>query len=296
METIISYDFSEYGTHKSVGAEEVIANAIENEVDTIVVISSGNYLNAIVNEIEKRSLTEKIRVVNLVNKKTEGSRCIEIVIEKNRILRDAKEREDFVASQLNNVGKIKDYTDFCPSSYRDHAERILSLNPDYVAIGVGSGKFYLALCEVIKSNKLKTKIVGILPKNENGVFNDKNLHEIGNKLYFKKFNPTSIADKLVCPYVFHKKQILDSLTKGHLLIEVQSDSFKWANTFAKNIGLQAEISGSAGFIIHNKDFRKKIGIPENKNLVAVNTGRGYSLHKENQLVNVSCSRARGVEE
>jgi len=190
------YDFNSSGrSHKSIGIDEVVQDAIDREVDTISVISSGNYINTILSEIERRGYENRISVVNLINGKPRGD--LEIYIGGNRILRDAKEREEFVRESRLDLGNVADYTDFQPRAYLSECENILQGNPDYVSLGVGSGKLFLALRNMIEAKGLKTRLIGVLPKGENGVYNDENLFEDeqGN-LYFRRFRPRSPADKL----------------------------------------------------------------------------------------------------
>jgi len=281
MKTTI-YDFNELGrTHKSIGVNEVITNAVRNNVDTISVISSGNYVRSLIGEIRNRGLEGKLRIVNLSNERL-GLPCEELLIEPKRILRDSAEREQFVTEQLGEgVGKVWDSTDYIPDSYLLKAGEILEARPDYVSLGVGSGKLFLALSRTIKQKGLATKLIGFLPKAENGVFNENNIYEENGKLYFKSFDPQSPADKLVCPYTYHKPEILQSCEDGHVLIEVDDKDFKVANRKARKLGLESEVSGSAGFVFLDPEIREKYGLTENSNVVLINTGRGYNW--ENQL-------------
>lgn len=270
------YDFNKNGrTHKSLGINEVVDDAVLNQVDTISMISSGNYIRTLIGEIRQRGLENRVKVVNLGNGNRGIEGCNEVEIEKNRVLRDSEEREQYVGKRVLDAGKVKDYTDFTPRAYELKAEEILASNPDYVSLGVGSGKLFLALKKVIQEKGLSTKLVGILPKFENGVFNQWNLYEKDGKLFFKEFDPKSPADKLVCPYTAYGPKIVDSENQGHILVEAETRDFKRANKRARKQGLEAEVSGSAGFVILDPKIRSQYGISENSSVVIVNTGRGY---------------------
>ncbi|MDD5193245.1 MAG: pyridoxal-phosphate dependent enzyme [Candidatus Nanoarchaeia archaeon] len=277
---ILVYDFNRNGrTHKSLGINEIVDDAIANGVETISMISSGNFIRTLLSEIRQRGLERRIQVVNLGNKPF-GLDCLEVAIEEQRILRDSDEREEYVRERLVACGKVKDYTDFTPRAYALKAEEILESQPDYVSLGVGSGKLFLALRKVIEERGLSTRLIGILPKGENGVFNEDNIYsdEHGN-LHYKKFSPKSLADKLVCPYTSFKDQILEARNHGHILIEVSNRDFKKANRRAKRRKLKAEISGSAGFVLEDPRIRRQYGISEDARVVLVNTGRGYDWEK-----------------
>ncbi len=71
-------------THKALGIDEVVQDALTHNVDTLIVISSGNYVSALVNEIERQNLEQRLHVVNLVNKPM-ASPCREVHIPPGRI-------------------------------------------------------------------------------------------------------------------------------------------------------------------------------------------------------------------
>lgn len=277
---IQTYDFNKNGrTHKSLGINEVADDVTSNDVETPVFISSGNYIGTFLGEIRQRGLEERIQVVNLSNHRL-GLECQELLIDPTRVLRDAKEREQYVRERLGISGKVKDYTDFTPKAYETKAGVILEGNPDYVSLGVGSGKLFLALRKVIKQKGLKTRLIGILPRGENGVFNDDNLYEDSEgNLHYKTFEPKSLADKLVCPYTFYKPELLQAQREGHILIEADNKDFKRANKAARKKGLESEVSGSAGFVVLDPKIRQKYNIPEDSSIVLVNTGRGYDWER-----------------
>lgn len=280
MQTEI-YDFNKKGrSHKSIGVEEIIEDALLNNINYLSVISSGNYIRTIVEEVKSKGLEDQIKVINLVNKLSGAKDYQELEIEDNRILRDAKERESFILDRYN-ISNVKDYTDFIPRQYFIEAEKILQNNPDYVSVGIGSGKLFLSLIKKIKERSLDTKVIGIVPRNENGIFNENNIYEVEGKLYYKQFNPKTLADKLACPYTFYKPEILESQESGHILIEADNNDFKKANKIARKLGINAEFSGSAGFVINDPKIRERYGIKNNSRIVVVNTGRGYFW--ENQL-------------
>lgn len=272
------YDFNAFGrSHKSVGVDEVLQDALDRNVDTISIISSGNYIGTILFEVRKRGLEGKFRVVNLVNGKS--SLEDEISMGDNLILRDSEERAAFVERVLGDAGKVVDYTDFQPKAYESEAENILGSNPQYIGLGVGSGKLFLSLRKMIQEKGLRTKLVGILPKGENGVFNDDNLHEKNGGLFFRRFNSRSPADKLVCPYTFFKPQLLEAVGDGHLLVEVSNRDLRKANRKSRKLRYDAEVSGSAGFVLYDSKFRAANGIPEDSEITVINTGRGYNWEK-----------------
>lgn len=271
-------------THKALGVEEVVDDAVTNGVQTVSVISSGNYVRTIVEELRARNLSEQISVVNLTNRHLDVEGCAEIPIGGQRILRDSQEREKYVAAHLQRKGLFRDYTDFQPRAYKRTAERILGVGqaepPDYISLGVGSGKLFLALEEVIRTHGLKTRLVGILPRGENGIFNDDNLEERDGMLFYKRFEPRSVADKLVCPFTSFKPQLLEAQQRGHIFAEVGNRELSWAYGLLvvreafKDFGTRGEPSASAGCVIEYDGFAEKYELDANGRAVAVFTGVG----------------------
>jgi hypothetical protein len=266
-------------TVKQTGIDEVIDYALEKSANAIAVISSGNYIRAIKDAVHKRELEKQLKIVNLVNTHRNPD-DLEVLIEEHRLLKDAEERQAYVKEHLPDIGNVVDITDYIATSLKQEAQVILSKNPDYVALGVGTGKLYVALADIIKQQGLKTKLVGVLPNGENGIYNDDNITtDQDGKMHFKTFEPKSLADKLVTPFTHYKQRILDSLQDGHQLVEVTNTDFKRAHKAAKKHDVQAEISGSAGFILYDDKMRKQLHIPDTASITVVNTGKGVESHE-----------------
>lgn len=263
-------------THKIIGIDEIVQDVLDNEVNTISVISSGNYLDAILEKIKEKGLEGILKVVNLVNRLSEdtGDGYNELLIKERMVLKDAEERQDYVSANLKNTGKVKDYTDYIPKALEEYAEGMLASAPDYISLGVGTGKLAAVLCKIIEDKELKTKLIMVVPKGENGIFNKNNLYEKGDKLYYKKFKPKSLADKLSTPYTFFKGEIEKAMKDGHVIIQATNKDFKKANRKATELGRTAGVSGSAGFVLYDEGIRKRYGIKEDSYILIVNTGKG----------------------
>lgn len=265
-------------TIKDLGIEEVIADALANKIEVISVISSGNYFNAIKKEISLQGLD--IEVINLTNKKP--SDPAEIKIEKNLILKNAQEREDYL-NKIMPAKRIKDYTDFIPQAYNDFILNILENKPEYICLQ--SSKLFVTAKRIIQQNSLDTKLILVLPKNENGIFNDKNLYEDSDgKLRYKKFKPKSLASMLSTPYSSFKKEILESQRKGHIIIEATNKDFERAYKYAKNRGIKASFSGSASCLVADQNIAKKYGIDLTKKVVIVLTDKKPEDTKYNKQI------------
>ncbi len=273
------------GTHKVAGAEEIVDDAQRKGANTISVISTGNYLTAIAQEIRRKGLERKLSLVNLTNHplNLKGVNHREVIIEGNRILRNETERAKYVEEKLPNTSYVRDYTDFQPKHLENIALCMVSLHHldqrkqlppagdiesvtphrDYICLGVGTGKLFLALARKIEEYRLSTKLIGIIPKRENGIFNDENLIWEHDLLYYKEFASKSAAKALACPYTAFKPQLLKTKDKGHMFFEARNDEFFIAWKLAAERGCKGEQSESAGFVLHDKKVRKSLGLQEN---------------------------------
>ena len=269
---IVDFNQSTGSTHKVLGIDEIIDDALNIEIDYISVISSGNYIGVIREGITRRGLTDTLKAVNLVNHDT--GMPLEIKIDENIILKDAVEREEYIRRKKPEIQSVRDYTDFISNALLEKARKIVDLNSDFLCVGVGSGKLYLTLYQAIREQDSKTKLIGLLPRGENGVFNDNNLYEKDGVLRFKKFSPKSKADKLVAPYTIYKDRLLATTEEGHRLIEVDNSQLIEAQKVALMAHVDSEISGSAGFIAYQKKFREENHILDNSDITIISTGKG----------------------
>jgi threonine synthase len=286
------FDFNQHGgSHKAVGIDEIIADVRRLQVDTVVVISSGNYVQMIIDGVRTNHLEERVRIVNLVNRPL-GFPCVEIAMSGKIILETAQQREAYVETALGETGgKVKDYTDFRPRAYAEHARSILATKPDYVVVPVGSGKLQEAVYEEIECQRLCTKIIRVVPKGENAIFTiDRqtgvdNLYrqKDGTKCY-RVFDPKTPADKLACPDTALALKMRQEIEEGHPVYEATPEQLLRANREALRLDYEAEVSGSAGFVILDAKVREELGVGCDDRIVVVNTGRGHSLPQNDLLV------------
>jgi hypothetical protein len=289
------YDFNKrFGTtHKRAGIDEYISYALSKNADTIAVISSGNLLMELKDAIKRSG--RKLNLINLINESCRRSQGA-ITMENGRILRDAGEREEYIAKfgkqSGMNYGKVVDVTDFIPKAYGEESEKILKSNPDYVSVPIGSGKNFISIYRKIKEKGLATKLVGFVPKGANGVFTNSLYEEDGN-LFFRKMPSKSIADKLVTPYVYgdFKKEIFEAINSGHIVHELTPAEERKAVRESKHYDVKTEPSSSTAFYIVNKRLIKERGIKDDSNIVIVNTGKGS---KEYNVVSVPISPIKKI--
>ena len=242
------YDFQKITgtTHKTIGVKEIITGAEDSNLEAICIISSGNYSDALYQEILRSN--SKICLYVLVNKKSSKEEYTEVEIPEGRILRTNEERINLVRDQLGFNGSINDYTDFIPKEYYSHANEILKSNPDYVICPVGSGKLWFSIINQVNALNLKTKVIGITPEINSGIFVD------------YKNEKNSIADKLTSPYTL-LGDVLDHpspffRSDQFMIAGVSEEQLEFAYQKAQE-EIICEPSGAAAFVIYDKCFREE---------------------------------------
>ncbi|PIZ52411.1 hypothetical protein COY27_00245 [Candidatus Woesearchaeota archaeon CG_4_10_14_0_2_um_filter_33_13] len=248
-------------THKEVGVEEIVDDAVDKGLSGLVVISSGNFSEAISDEIAKRGL--KLELYNLVNGIPKSKN--EVRIPNGQILRTAKERIQLVRDVRGLEGALDDYTDFFPKSYTAHARLILQSRPDYVLCPIGSGKLWLSLVREVEATDSNSRVIGITPRGKNAFF----FSTSG-----KKFDLSSVADKLTAPYTHFQHEVL-SHGPRHTVAEVSEKQLKRAYKHAQMEGCDCEPSGAAGFVFYDSSFRKDVSLNLSDRVMIVSTGKGF---------------------
>lgn len=251
------YDFQAITgkTHKEIGVAEIISSAVIARCN-IVVISSGNYVGALRKQAEITS--PRMRIYNLVN--NQPSHPLDVRIPKGHVLKSSGERINLVRTMHPDIGELLDHTDTIPFAYRNHALALLDDHPDYVVCPIGSGKLWYSIVNAITS---ATKVIGVTVEGKNPFVN------------CSKFGERTIADKLVSPYTLLADAIKHLSSKGHIITEVSEEELEEAHKKSTDDGFLCEPSGSAGFVVFNKQFRDRAGISPKANVKIVSTGKGY---------------------
>jgi hypothetical protein len=276
---IRTYNFADItgATHKELGVGEIVDDAVSQELEGIVVISSGNFSYAIQEEIEHRNLG--LKLFNLVSGSPRSN--LEVEIPNSDILRTNEERVDVVRNAIGRDLRLQDYTDFVPQAYGHSVGEILSGEPNYVICPVGSGKLWLSIVRQVQELDLTTSVIGVTPRGKNGFFLD-NL--VGNL--------DSVADKLTAPYTHLRDEVLDQ-APTHIVAEVSERQLKKAYREARSQGVDCEPSGAAGLVCYDSRFKSKYGIDSKDDVVIVSTGKGFR-HEITEAKVRECRRRTGI--
>jgi len=202
--TILIKDESKnpFGTFKDRRSEIIINRAKDEQVDTLVLITSGNAGYS----LGRFSQGTKIRIVNIVDKKLKNSIKEKLkkygeIIEVNLSEKILKPEEVISLARQNDEEVIWDVTNGFHEEYEKIVEEIKQANPNFIILPVGSGEAFVGFYNGIKKYRLKTKVIGV------GV----------------KDKWQSFADKLHTPWTPYKSKIQSILKEGHRIIKLDEE-------------------------------------------------------------------------
>jgi len=236
-----------FGTLKDRRSELIVTEAMDEKVDKLSLITSGNAGYS----LERFSKGNKIKVVNVVDRKLKKSiknklgkdgKVVEVDLSK-KIL---KPEEVISLARENDEEVIWDVTNGFHKAYRKIIEEIKKVNPSIIFVPVGSGETFVGLYNGIKSSKLKTKLIGVGVKRKQGSF----------------------ADKLYTPWTPYKAKIKSILKEDHKIIKLEEEEIKRAyKQYEDKFNIEpssAVVFGALSKIKFNKDDK----------IVIINSGKG----------------------
>lgn len=236
-----------FGTYKDRRSELIIQKAKNEQIETLVLITSGNAGYS----LERFSQGLNIRIVNIIDKGIKKSIKEALdkygeIIEVDLYKKILNQRELISLARKENEEKIWDVTNGFDEAYEKIIGEIRNTNPDYIILPVGSGEFFVGVYNGVKKYKLKTKLIGVSTKN--------------------KWN--SFADKLHTPWTPYKSRILTILKDGNKIVKLNEEEIKKTYKEYRN---KFDIEPSSGIvfgILPNLKFK------ETDKIVIINSGKG----------------------
>ena len=194
-----------FGTFKDRRSEIIIKKAKDEQVDTLVLITSGNAGYS----LGRFSQGTNIRIVNIVDKKLKKSIKEELkkygeIIEVNLYKKILKPEEVLSLARQSDEEVILDVTNGFHEGYEKLIEEIKQANPNFIILPVGGGEAFVGFYNGIKKCKLKTKLIGV------GV----------------KDKWQSFADKLHTQWTPYKSKVQSILKEGHKIIKLEEEEIK----------------------------------------------------------------------
>jgi len=246
-----------FGTFKDRRNALVIDQAIEEHVDKLALITSGNAGYSLARLAQGTGL-KVVCIADLaidpdIRKELERYSYKVVAVDLKKKIFPTEDVFGLARETSDEV--ILDVTNGYHAAFQSIVTEIEEEAPDYLVTPVGSGEAFVGLYEGLKRYRLKTILVGV------GVHHKSN-HEL-------KLQATpSIADKLYTPYTPYKKRIERILEEGNLYIHVSDEQIIKAY---KNINLEisCEPSSAAAFA-----SLPELDVSKSNKVVVVSSGKG----------------------
>lgn len=247
-----------FGTFKDRRNLLAIDEAIEERVDKLVTITSGNAGYSLARLAEGTG----IKIVCMVDVTLNS--FIKKSLEKHsyRVVEVDLSKEIFQPEDVMKLARetrrevIKDVTNGYHIAFQSIVTEIKEETPDYLITPLGSGEAFVGLYQGLKKHRLKTKLIGA------------GVHQLRDHELKLRARP-SIADKLYTLHTPYAKKIVSILEeKGNLYFHIPEkqiiDTYKKINTL-----LSCEPSSAAAFAA-----LQKLDIDKNSKVVIINSGKG----------------------
>ncbi len=236
-----------FGTWKDRRSEIILNKAKDEQVDKLVLITSGNAGYS----LAKFSQNSGIKIICIVDKdlkKTIKDKLKQYskIIEMNLSEKILKPKEVISLAREKDEEVIWDVTNKFHRGYEKLIEEVKEANPNFIILPMGSGEAFVGFYNGIKKHKLNTKLVGVGVKD--------------------KWH--SYADKLHTPWTPYKSKIRSILKEGHKLIKLDEEEIKKAHKQNSTI-LDTEPSSSVVF-----GALPKLKIDRNNKIILINSGKG----------------------
>lgn len=246
-----------FGTFKDRRNKLIIEKAVEEHVDKLALITSGNAGFS----LARLAKGTGIKVVCIVDRTIDPHIKKHLLKQAHRVAEVDLSQRIFQTEDIIELARetseevIWDVTNGYHKAFHTIVGEIESENPDLLVSPLGSGEAYVGLYEGLKKYRMRTKLVGV------------GVHRLQDNRLELCEGP-SVADKLYTPYTPYKRRIETILKEGHLYIH-SSDEQIYA-TYKKIYQIiSCEPSSAAVFAA-----LPKIDIGENCTVIAINSGKG----------------------
>jgi len=234
-----------FRTFKDRRSELVIDRARDENVDKLVLITSGNAGYSLARFAEGTNIKVVCvvdRVSFTVRNKLEKSSYKVIDLDLSKKIFGPEETIAMVRESDEEV--IWDVTNGFHQAFQSIVREIKTERSDWLIVPVGSGEAFVGLYEGLKKFGLKTKLVGVGVKGP------------------------SIADKLYTPWTPYKRKIEAILKEGHQYIQLSEEQIKDAYEKVRHI-ISCEPSSSVVF-----GALSELDIDSKDKVIVINSGKG----------------------
>lgn len=238
-----------FNTYKDRRSEMIVKKALDEHIDTLVLITSGNAGIS----LAKFASGSDLKIICIVDKKlpakiykklTDASYKVIRVDLSSRIL---KPEEIISLARETDEEVIWDVTNGWHNAYEDIIKEIKDVKPHLLITPVGSGEAFVGLFNGIMKYKLHTTLIGVAPKSS-----------------------PSFADKLHTPWTPYASKMKSIFFQKHKIFRLSEEKIKQSYSFARK-HLACEPSSAIVFGV-----LPDLKIKKEDTVIVINSGKGLS--------------------
>ncbi|MEW6610519.1 MAG: PLP-dependent lyase/thiolase [Patescibacteria group bacterium] len=236
-----------FGTYKDRRSEAIVKKALDEHIDKLALITSGNAGVS----LAKFANGSNLKVVCIVDKKLPATIYKKLVAVSYKVIqvdlssRILKPEEVISLARETNEEVIWDVTNGWHEAYEDIIKEIKDGRPNFLITQVGSGEAFVGLFNGIKKYKLNTTLIGVAPKSS-----------------------PSFADKLHTPWTPYAQKMRSIFWHKHKVIRLSEEETKQAYSLAKK-HIKCEPSSAIVFGV-----LPDLKIKKEDKIIVINSGKG----------------------
>ena len=236
-----------FGTYKDRRSEAIVKKALDEHIDKLALITSGNAGAS----LAKFANGSNLKVVCIIDEKIPDQIYKKLVAISHKVIRIdlsshiLKSEEVISLSRETDEEVIWDVTNDWHKAYENVIKEIKDISPNFLITPVGSGEAFVGLFNGIKKYKLSTTLIGVAPKS----------------------NP-SFSDKLHTPWTPYASKMKSIFWHKHKVIKLSEEVIKQAYSLAKN-NIECEPSSAIVFGV-----LPDLKIKKEDKIIVINSGKG----------------------
>jgi cysteine synthase len=236
-----------FGTYKDRRSEAIVKKAIDEKIDKLALITSGNAGVS----LAKFANGSDLKVVCIVDEKLSAKIYKELVavcykvIQVDLLAHILKPEDVISLARETDEEVIWDVTNGWHEAYENIIEEIKDCRPNFLITPVGSGEAFVGLFNGIKKYKLNTTLIGVSPTS----------------------NP-SFADKLHTAWTPYTSKIKSIFWRKHKIIKLSEEKIKQVYSLA-NKHIKCEPSSAIIFGV-----LPDLKIKKEDKIIVINSGKG----------------------
>lgn len=239
-----------FGTYKDRRSEAIVKKALDEHIDKLALITSGNAGVS----LAKFANGFNLKVICIIDKKLPATIYKKLVAVCHKVIRVdlsshiIKPEEVISLARETDEEVIWDVTNGWHEAYEDIIKEVKNGRPNFLITPVGSGEAFVGLFNGIKKYKLNTTLIGVAPKSS-----------------------PSFADKLHTPWTPYASKMKSIFWRKHEVIRLSEDTIKQAYSLAKK-HIKCEPSSAIVFGV-----LPDLKIKKEDKIIVINSGKGLLL-------------------